>query len=195
MVDTDTVRLAAIVYERGFALDAFLADVCARLTAKGLRLGGLIQTSSGIRGTHAASIATVDLRSGQRFDIWEGPGASSTDCRLDVRRLVDTVPMIMAAIDERVDLVVINRFGRAEAGGGGLMACVSAAVAAGIPVLTAVREPYIAPWRAYHGDLATSLEPNLDVITAWCESAAFAATHHKTAVSVPVAASARKSGE
>jgi hypothetical protein len=176
MADTETVRLAAIVYERGFALDAFLADVCGRLTAKGLRLGGLIQVMSGIRGARAASITAVDLRSGARVDIWEGPGARASDCRLDERRLVDTVPMILAAVEERVDLVVVNRFGRAESQGGGLLSCVSAAVAAGIPVLTAVREPYLAPWRAYHGDLAASLDPDLDAVATWCESVAFAAS-------------------
>lgn len=175
MADTNTVHLAAIAYERGFALDVFLADVCGRLAATGLRLGGLIQVMSGIRGSRAASITAVDLRSGRRFEIWEGPGAHESDCRLDERRLADTVPMILAAIDERVDLVVVNRFGRAESQGGGLVTCISAAVSAGIPVLTAVREPYLAPWRAYHGDLATSLEPDLDAVTAWCESAAFAA--------------------
>jgi len=174
MTDNDTIRLAAIVYERGFALDDFLANICGRLAAKGLRLGGLIQVMSGIRGSRAASIAAVDLRSGRRFDIWAGPGARTTDCRLDERRLVDTVPMILAAIGERVDLVVINRFGRAESKGGGLVACISAAVSAGIPVITAVRQPYLAAWQEYHGDLAASLEPDLDAVTAWCESAAFA---------------------
>ena len=75
-----------------------------------------------------------------------------------------------------VDLLVVNRFGRAESHGGGLLTCVSAAVSAGIPVLTAVREPYLAPWRAYHGDLAASLGPELDAVMTWCESAAFAAS-------------------
>ena len=141
MVDDDTVHLAAIVYERGFDLDAFLADVCGRLSAKGFRLGGLVQVASGIRGSRAASITAVDLRSGRRFNIWEGPGARASDCRLDEHRLVDAVPMILAAIDERVDIVVVNRFGRAESQGGGLLTCISSAVSAGIPVLTAVREP------------------------------------------------------
>jgi hypothetical protein len=194
MADNDTVHLAAIVYERGFALDAFLADVCGRLSAKGLRLGGLIQVMSGLRGSRAASITVVDLRGGARVDIWEGPGARESDCRLDERRLVDMVPMILAAIEERVDLVVVNRFGRAESQGGGLLSCVSAAVSAGIPVLTAVREPYLAPWRAYHGDLAASLEPDLDVVTTWCGAAAFAATRSGSAVGAP-AAHLRKIGE
>jgi hypothetical protein len=186
MADTDTVHLAAIVYERGFDLDTFLADVCGRLSAKGLRLGGLVQVASGIRGSRAASIMAVDLRSGRRFNIWEGPGARVSDCRLDEHRLVDAVPMIMSAIEERVDLVVVNRFGRAETHGGGLLTCVSAAVSVGIPVLTAVREPYVAAWRQYHCDLATSLDPDLDVVTTWCESVAHAASaEHRSSVSLP----------
>jgi hypothetical protein len=176
MADTNAVRLAAIVYERGFILDTFLTDVCGRLTARGFRLGGMIQVMSGIRGSPTASITAVDLRSGRRFDIWEGPGARATDCRLDERRLVDITPMILAAIEEHVDLVVVNRFGRAESQDKGLLACVSAAISAGIPVLTAVREPYLAPWQDYHGGLAASLKPDIDVVAAWCQSAAFAAS-------------------
>ena len=174
MADADTVHLASIIYERGYDLDTFLADVCGRLSAKGLRLGGLVQVASGLRGSRAASITAVDLRSGRRFNIWEGPGARASDCRLDEHSLVDTVPMIMSAIEERVDLVVVNRFGRAETRGGGLLTCISAAVSVGIPVLTAVREPYVAAWQQYHCDLATSLDPDFDAVTTWCESAAFA---------------------
>ena len=44
-------------------------------------------------------------------------------CRLDERGLLDAEPAIMAAIADRVDLLVINRFGRAESLGRGLLGC------------------------------------------------------------------------
>lgn len=187
MVDADTVRLAAIVYERGFDLDPLLSDVCGRLSAQGFRLGGLVQFQCGVRGSSMASIMAVDLRSGRRFNIWDSPGAHESDCRLNEQSLVDAVPSIISAIEERVDLVVINRFGRAETRGGGLIACISAAALAGIPVLTAVREPYVAAWRQFQCDLATSIDPDLDAVMAWCESAAFAASAvYRSSVSPPL---------
>jgi hypothetical protein len=154
---TATAALAAIRYERGFDIDDLLLRSCGALRSCGLRLGGVIQQSSGDRGRCAASIHVVDLRSGEAFDIWEARGSCARGCRLDERGLLDAEPAIMAAIADRVDLLVINRFGRAESLGRGLLGCFAAALEAGVPVLTAVRDPYAGDWRAFHGGLAHDL--------------------------------------
>jgi hypothetical protein len=65
-------------------------------------------------------------------------------------RLLSRLP---AAIAEGIDLLVINRFGRAESLGRGLLGCFTAAMEAGVRVLTAVRVPYVEAWAAYHGGL------------------------------------------
>ena len=47
----------------------------------------------------------------------------------------------------------------AQSEGGGLMSGIADAVAAHIPLLTSVREPYLNAWRSFHGGLATELAP------------------------------------
>ena len=159
--------LAAIQYQRGFGIDELLFKSCARLRSVGLRVGGILQQASGDHGQCASSIHVVDLRSGQTFDIWEDRGACARGCRLDERGLVDAEPALMAALADGVDLLVINRFGRAESLGRGLLGCFSAAIEAGVPVLTAVRSPYDDAWRAFHGGCAHQLAAEEQEIVDW----------------------------
>jgi hypothetical protein len=165
--------LAAIHYPRGFDVDALLLEVCDALRAHGLRPGGVVQRSSADGGGQCAtSLHAVDLRSGAAFDIWEDRGACAHDCRLDERGLVDVEATVMAALAGGLDLLVVNRFGRAESLGRGLVACIVAALDAGVPVLTAVRAPYEDAWRAFHGGLARDLPTDAGRATEWATRAA-----------------------
>jgi hypothetical protein len=83
----------------------------------------------------------VDLRSGSAIDIWHHRGKGARGCRLDESRLLEAEPALRVAIAERVDLLVINRFGRAENLGRGMVDTIASAIEAGIPILTAVRPP------------------------------------------------------
>jgi len=73
----------------------------------------------------------------------------------------------MAALADGVDLLIINRFGRAESLGRGLLGCFSAAIEAGVAVLTAVRPPYDQAWYAFHGGCAHDLAPEMQEIIDW----------------------------
>ena len=161
--------LAAILHPRGFEVDSLLARVCADLAKAEVRLGGIVQAQQ--RGCNSSLLVT-DLRSGTQFEIWQDLGRGATSCRLDERGLADAVPAVLDAIAAKVDLIVINRFGKAESHGGGLLTALTAAIEAGIPVLTTVREPYVEAWRDFHRGMAADLAPNLKAVTAWCLSAA-----------------------
>lgn len=160
--------LAAVHYDRGDDIDQFLVTACTRLAATGVRLGGLLQVSKGERaGNCATCVQVVDLRTGQAFDIWQERGACARGCRLDEEGLAQSEIAIRQAVADHVDLLVINRFGRAESLGRGLRGCFEAALLAGIPALTAVRAPYDFAWAAFHGGLAVDLACNVAEILAW----------------------------
>jgi Protein of unknown function (DUF2478) len=165
--DLGSARLAAIQYQRGFDIDELLSRSCAQLRSVGVRIGGVLQQSSGEQRQCASSVHVVDLRSGRTFNIWEDRGACAVGCRLDERGLVDAEPALMAALVEDVDLLIINRFGRAESLGRGLLGCFSAAIEAGVAVLTAVRPPYDQAWYAFHGGCAHDLVPEVQEIIDW----------------------------
>ena len=164
-------RLAAIHYPRGFDIDRLLIDVCVRSARDGWRLGGLVQMTTGERGGNCATtIHVVDLRTQKAFDIWEDRGACAKGCRLDERGLTDAEPAIMQAIADRVDLLIINRFGRAESLGRGLRACFEAALAADVQVLTAVRKPYDDAWNNFHGGMGYELPCDVEAVARWAQS-------------------------
>jgi Protein of unknown function (DUF2478) len=123
--------LAAIQYQRGSDIDELLSRSCAQLRLVGVRIGGVLQQSSGQQGQCASSVHVVDLRSGL-----------------------------------------------AESLGRGLLGCISAAIEAGVAVLTAVRPPYDQAWYAFHGGCAHELAPDLQDIIDWALASTARSTAH-----------------
>lgn len=170
MTGSNSGFLAAVNYPRGFDIDRLLIEVCAELAKRKLRLGGLLQVSTGSKGNCATAVNVIDLRTGEAFDIWEDRSACARGCRLDERGLAEAAPVLDRAIADRVDLLVMNRFGRSESLGGGLLGCFANAVSANIPVLTAVREPYCRAWAEFHGGLGVDVECEAGVILSWAST-------------------------
>lgn len=164
--------LAAIHYNRGFDIDRVLNAVCQALSERGLRLGGLVQVAGRQQGGGCLqSVHLVDLLTQKSFNIWEERGRGAQDCRLSVNALADAEIALKEAIHQRVDLLIVNRFGRAESEGHGVRQSIERAVTEGIPVLTAVRAPYDAEWAEFHGEMATDLPCSEATILDWAIAA------------------------
>jgi len=71
-------------------------------------------------------------------------------------------------IEAGVDLIVINKFGKTEAEGNGLIAEIAEAAARGIAVLIAVPERNLDAWREFAADLAIELPADPDALLRWC---------------------------
>lgn len=167
---TDSVRLAAVVYRTGFQIDDFLSRVADRLRADRVGVGGVLQEN--VRGAEVCSTMTVvDLASRSRFQISQSLGSQAQGCRLDARGLADMAALLERTLTRDIEVLILNKFGRAEAEGGGLRSAFERAIEFGIPVVTAVRPPYTEAWSHFHGRLAVDLAPNLDVVLAWCRDA------------------------
>ena len=154
----DTALLAAIQYEAGFPIDEFMAAAAATLRSEGMRVGGAVQLNAG--GTACSAMTLQDLATGERFGISQQLGSQASGCRLDPRGLAGATARLDASVTDALDLLVVNKFGKAEADGGGLRSVLARAMDCGIPVLTAVRSPYAEAWLAFHGGLATDLVPS-----------------------------------
>lgn len=162
--------LAAINYEQGEDVSAVLAAAIVRLRKGGAEIGGLLQRPETPGSAKCRALDLVDLRTGERARITQDRGSESRGCKLDEQGLLSMAHCIEFAVADRVDLIVISRFGRAEAAGHGLLASCADVVCAGIPLLTAVRDPYIERWREFHGGLAAELPCSADAILDWFES-------------------------
>jgi len=167
------VGIAAIRYERGFDINGILRAVVKGLQANLVSVGGVLQEAE-FRGEGCcAQLNIIDILTGKTERITQDRGVGSRGCKLDPRGLVAISHCISDAIDASVDLIIINKYGRAESEGDGLLSCIGDAISAGIPVLTSVREPYLDAWRVYHGGLAVELPPEIDAIRNWYDSSIF----------------------
>jgi hypothetical protein len=162
--------LAAVTYPAGFRIDEFLAAVAHRLRTEGVRLAGAIQENAG--NAACATMTLVDLGSRGRFSISQDLGPAALGCRLDPRGLAEAESPLAATIGDGADLVILNKFGKAEADGGGLRNTFVRAIEIEVPVLTAVRPPYTDAWTRFHGGLAVALPPDVETVLAWCRDAA-----------------------
>ena len=162
--------LAAIQYERDFDINGLLSKIVKSLKKKGVVIGGVLQESEFRPNGGCVRLNIVDIRTGKTERITQDRGRESRGCKLDPRGLAAISHCITDAIDADVDLVIINKFGRAESEGDGLLFCIADAISAGVPILTTVREPYVAAWNLYHGGLAIGLPSRIDAILQWYDA-------------------------
>jgi len=165
---TGTVRLAAVTYQAGFQIDDFLTRVANLLRADQVSLAGVLQENTSTVAGVCSEMTVVDLGSQTRFRISQDLGSQAVGCRLDVRGLTDMAALLDRPPASDVELLILNKFGRAEAEGGGLRPAFVRAIDAGIPVVTAVRATYAEAWSKFHGRLAVDLAPDFDSVLRWC---------------------------
>lgn len=157
--------IAAVVYEdEGDAAAAALWQAAAGLRGT-YRIGGLLNPLDG-QGRHINS-RLVSLADGAEYDIFQNLGSGSSGCKLDGGRLAAAGMAVQAAIQNRADLVFINKFGHAEIENRGLLAEYLAAAAAGIPVITALHGKYLPQWRDFCGGEGAELPARAQAVAAW----------------------------
>lgn len=164
--------LASIIFDQRDPVDRLMAEVIARLEAAGQRLGGVVQVAAQGCGGCAGAMVLRDLDSHAEIPILQDLGRDATACRLDAQALADAAGRVERSLRTGIDLLVINRFGKAEAEGHGLRHIFGEAVSRGVPTLTAVRRDHAAAWQAFHGGLAIDLPFEADAVVAWCREAA-----------------------
>jgi nucleoside-triphosphatase THEP1 len=162
-----TPNIGLVVYDRESRPDAMLAGAVQRLKTQGVRVGGLLQDSKVDEGSRCASLQLEDIATGRRVPIFENRGAETRGCRLDPAGLVQAAFWLPQAIEAGPDVLFVNRFGRQEADGNGLVDEIAAAILADIPVVVAVGAALLPEWVAYSGDRGTRLE-DADELEAWC---------------------------
>lgn len=169
-----TLPLAAIVYEEGSAPDAALADAARRLQAEGRRLGGVVQSRREHPDRGRCDMWLTDLFTGEEVRISQDLGAGSAGCRLDLDGLARAHVLIDQALSAGVEGPIINRFGKQEAEGRGLREVMVKALAAGLPVVTAVPQRNLDALRVLAGEDVWRLPADSAAIAAWWKSQATA---------------------
>lgn len=161
------MRLGYVSIEGRGETDRFLAGVADRLEALGIRLAGTVQTN-----TRRADRAKCDmdlrvLPDGPVVRISEDRGALARGCILDHAALEQIVLDVARRLDGAAVLIV-NKFGRREAEGHGLVPVITAALERGIPVLVGVNRLNLPAFLGFAGDIAQALPAEEARVIDWC---------------------------
>ena len=166
------VLIAALVYADGVYPDRAITRAIEPLRERGIALAGALQLeSTDLPGRHPCDMLLQNLSSGEVTAIAEHRGSEARGCRLDVGLLTDLAEAVAFSLyNEEPRLLVVNKFGKIEADGGGLRGAIAEAVDLGIPVLVGVPARNLDRWRAFVGPLAVELPVEPSVIADWLES-------------------------
>lgn len=135
-----------------------------------VRLAGLIAEEHGLADRACSAGFLRNVATGERFSIFHDLGPGSSVCHLDGTGALSAAESVRRDIGAGCDLVLLNKFGKLEAAGEGLFSAFSAALAAGIPLLTSLSPAFEAAWQKRAGRSFTVLPAGTDEIGAWWEA-------------------------
>jgi glycosyltransferase involved in cell wall biosynthesis len=157
-------NLAGLIYGDGDAPDPLLRGFAADLLAQGRRVVGLVQ--SGHRNGAPRLSATL-LHSGEEIELFQDLGPGAQGCRLDAGQLVHAGARIEMALERGADIMILNRFGKLEREGRGLVYLIEKALSAEVPVMMAVADQYIADWTDFSGGIGAKLSCTGAALDNW----------------------------
>lgn len=160
-------RVGAIIYGRSGAPERLVADFAADLVRRGFRVGGVLQRTGFDSDGGKASMDLVEIDSGRVVSIMQDLGQGSAACSLDLGGVAEASGAARRAIAARADLVLINKFAKLERVGDGLAAELLAAMAEGVPLLTAVSGELVEDWLTMTGGRGDLLMPDLAALWRW----------------------------
>jgi hypothetical protein len=121
-----------------------------------------------------------DLLGGDEVKISLDRGNEARGCRLDQDAFASIDAWVERAVLERVDLLIINKFGREEAHGRGLRPVIAEALIAEIPLVIGVSTRNLCDFVTFVGDSTAHLRPDIKAITAWCRNAIEHGAHYRS---------------
>lgn len=162
-----TPPIAVLRGAPGPVLQQFMWACATRWAAAGARVHGVLERHDG-SGQHTSDAVTlVDLASGVEFPVFQDLGSESTACHLDPSGIVAACAVICRTLEEGADLLILSKFGKLEAERSGLIDAFGAAIARGVPVLTAVAPAYSEAWAAFSAPLAADVALDGAALDEW----------------------------
>jgi hypothetical protein len=148
-------------------IQKLLLAFAEQLSGEGLRVAGAIEVPAPAGACLCGPLALKDLTSGALFPVTLNLGSGSAACKLDAAGLAGACHSVLQAVYQGADLVVLSKFGKVEAEGGGLLEVFNAAAGARIPCLTGVAPAYAAPFLRYAGGYSEWIGADADSLERW----------------------------
>jgi hypothetical protein len=165
-------RMAALIFSDEQQPDIVLREFATRLMDQGHRVLGLVQKGH-CDGPATRELFATLLHTGGDVPLFQDLGSCAQGCKLDVNQLLCAGASISDALAQNgADVLIINRFGKLEKEGKGLLFLVEQALSADIPVLIAVPELHLGYWTEFSGGLGDQFACDSDAIARWWDSLA-----------------------
>jgi hypothetical protein len=165
----EVLPVAAIVYANEAYPDAVFSTLIGRCRALGLSLAGVLQHQVSEAADRRCDVVLEDLTSGHRTALFEDRGAGARGCRLDEAALAAASARVEGSLEKAPRLLVLNKFGKAECEGGGLLDLIASAIDRGIPVVIGVPRRNLGSWREFAGEFAIELSDDAREVELWLE--------------------------
>lgn len=163
------MKLAYVTLQGRGRTDALIAEVAALLAADGVRLAGTVQSNYERPDRRKCDMDLRVLPDGPIVRISEDRGDLARGCILDSGALEQTVVAVQHRLDG-AEVMIVNKFGKREAEGKGLVPVIAEALERGMPVLIGVNGLNLAAFLAFAGEAVTALPADERTIAAWCKS-------------------------
>lgn len=157
---------AAVSARSGIEADQAIDEVVHSLQQRGVRVVGLRQRVSN-NGTSRCGVELESISTGRLHRMTQSLGSGSISCNVDAEAMEQLALLLRDKLNDDVDLVVINRFGKRESEGAGFCSVIERAIELGIPVLTVVKEAWLDTWLDYGGEWVMTLPINSERILSW----------------------------
>ena len=161
--------LVAIVYaNENYPQSIFMriVDDCRR---RGLSMAGVLQHPACTDAAGHCDVVLEDLSTGRRTELFEDRGPGAKGCRLDVAALAEVNGNVARALAGDPALLVLNKFGKVEAEGGGLLDLVAIAVDRAIPVVIGVPIRNLEAWRRFAGGMSVEFTSDPPEVMGWLD--------------------------
>lgn len=149
--------LTALIYEDGPAFGRLSQRIARLMRAQGLSCAGFVQHDEECPGRSRCDMVLENLETGLRVQISEDRGAEARGCRLDPHALVAAVESARQTLSPHVDVLLLSKFGKAEAEGSGFRPLIAQALDLGVPIVVGVPKRNIDNWRTFAEDLAQEI--------------------------------------
>jgi len=146
--------ITALIHAEGRSVDLLMLRIVTSLQRAGRRCAGFIQVDTPRADRRRCDMRLQNLMTGGRLAISQDRGPLARGCQLDIDALLGAMEATVTELATGPDLLIINKFGKTEAKGGGFRPLIAAAVELGVPVVIGVPWRNLEPWRAFAGDLA-----------------------------------------
>lgn len=147
--------------------DLLLCRLAQRLISGGVHVCGTVQINTERPCKGPCDMDVRVLPHGPVLRISQNLGAGARGCRLDPGALENAVDLVAKSLATGPDVLIVNKFGKHEAEGGGFRSVIAEALTIGIPVIVGLNGLNDMAFQNFAAGLAVELPPEQTVLYRW----------------------------